>query len=167
MLKSNTADVIKLEKELQTKSKELSTKVHKSERQQINAEIGNINNELSVKDKLPFELYTGFIVCIIFFSFPLIIYAINSASISWFSSWGPLLIATFFIGIMFFVLLFILLFVRLNDLVMQELETVLENSRKQDEENEDRTKVEQEKRDHFKRIYPSAIDPFKKEDKKE
>lgn len=122
ILKNNINDIVRLEKEMEIKSRELSEDTHSVERKKKATEIGDISDKLDSLYELPYDLYAGFIVCMILFSIPLIIYALDSVNITITPGIIKSVIPIFFLGVLSFVILFILIFVRLNSLVREEFD---------------------------------------------
>ena len=96
-------------------------------------EMNNIKEQSNTEQTPPFELFFGFIICIVLFSIPLVYLSFDWLGITILNFLEGGIIYLICFGILFLVLLFILIFVRLHSLAMANFDKQIKKIREEKE----------------------------------
>ena len=124
--------VVELEKKFNEESSTLSRfETNKDKRNQKIEDLKKINEEIKTEYLLPYELYAGFILTMVFFTLPLLVYAFPLFDITILKFFESYTLNFFFLGVLSFAILFFLIFIRLHTMVMNEFDKRIEKVREE------------------------------------
>lgn len=134
IMEEKAKNIVSLESKFQNIYGKKKQNINIKDIKEITKQLNELNDELDMESLKPYELYLGFIISIMLFAVPLVYFSfvVSGFNILYFlESFIPNI---FFLGILSFLSLFILIFLRLNSLVTHDFDKKIEKIRNETKE---------------------------------